>query len=117
MEDRYGVCSAGQNMGRENAVENGVGGESQVFITMTHFPTHFYALQDFTLTTSREPHTYQGRVVNLRWNYYDIEKGDMLKYSPAGVLTVFRAGRIVEQQQVSALAIRSFARCAWIHPA
>ena len=71
-------------------------------------------VMDFTLTTSREPQTHQGRVVSLQWSYTNCEIGDLVKYSPAGMLTIFRQGDLVAQQQVTALAMRSFKRAGWL---
>lgn len=78
------------------------------------FPKHYVATQDFTLSTPLAPHTYHGRVTNLRWSYTDVAAGDMIKYNPAGVATVYRRGELVEQRSVSYLAVKAFIRAGWI---
>ena len=35
---------------------------------------------------------YEMHVVALRWSSFDVDAGDILKYSPTGTLTVFRRG-------------------------
>jgi hypothetical protein len=55
-------------------------------------------------------------LVFLRWGYVDIETGDQLKVTPAGMLTIFRGGSLVAQRTVSAMAVRSFERARWIQP-
>jgi hypothetical protein len=59
----------------------------------------YYAVQNFSLVSAAPP---------SHWTR--VEVGDLIKYSPAGVLTVYRRGSIVEQQAVSNLAVKSFLR-------
>jgi hypothetical protein len=88
-----------------------------VGVPVMHFPIVFVCLQDFTLTESRPPHLRDGHVVGLRWGYVDVERGDLVKFSPAGMMfTIFRLGKIVGQERVTDLARRSFLTVGWITP-
>jgi hypothetical protein len=77
------------------------------------YPEYFSVLEDFTLTASRAPRRRDGHVLGLRWRYTDVEIGDLVKYSPTGVFTVYRAGKIVGQEGVTTMALRSFLRTKW----
>jgi hypothetical protein len=57
-------------------------------------PRYFVAVADFILTRSQEPYAHAGRVVGLRWAYFDVERSDMLNFSPASAFTIFRQGNI-----------------------
>jgi hypothetical protein len=77
--------------------------------TPMRFPKHYVALADFSLANSAPPSVYKYEWTNvaLRWSYCDVEVGDMIKFSPTGMLTVYRRGDIVAQRSVTELAIRA----------
>jgi hypothetical protein len=85
---------------------------------VTRFPTHYVALTDFSLTSALRPRTYKDHhLTMLRWRYADVTAGGMIKVSSAGVFTIFRRGKLVAQEQVTAMALRSFLRTGWIQAA
>jgi hypothetical protein len=81
-------------------------------------PTHYVTLQGFSIAASRAPrvYKYEWDSVAIHWSYFDVLAGDLLKLSPAGILTVFRRGDLIAQRAVTQLAIRSMARTRWIRP-
>jgi hypothetical protein len=55
--------------------------------------------------------------VPLRWSRVEVQLGDMIRYSPSGMFTIFRRGKIVAQPAVSGLAMKAFQRARWIQKA